>query len=92
MKDIPGWEGLYACTTNGDIWSYRSDKFLSPTKNKRGYLHVGLSKDGKRYDYRINRLVAITFLDNPNNLPQVNHKNGIKTDNRVENLIIIYRI
>ena len=67
MKDIPGWEGLYACTTHGDIWSYRSDKFLSPSKNKRGYLHVTFTKDGKRYDYRVNRLVAMTFLDNPNN-------------------------
>lgn len=86
MKDIPGWEGLYACTTNGDIWSYISDKFLSPTKNKRGYLHVGLSKDGKRYDYRINRLVAITFLDNPNNLPQVNHIDGNKLNNYLSNL------
>ena len=47
MKDIPGWEGLYACTTSGQIWSYRSEKFLSPSKNKRGYLHVTFTKDKK---------------------------------------------
>lgn len=86
MKDIPGWEGLYACTTHGDIWSYRSDKFLSPSKNKRGYLHVTFTKDGKRYDYRVNRLVAMTFLDNPNNLPQVNHIDGNKLNNYLYNL------
>lgn len=86
MKDIPGWEGLYACTTHGDIWSYRSDKFLSPSKNKRGYLHVTFTKDGKRYDYRVNRLVAMTFLDNPNNLPQVNHIDGNKLNNYLSNL------
>ena len=86
MKDIPGWEGLYACTTHGDIWSHRSDKFLSPSKNKRGYLHVTFTKDGKRYDYRVNRLIAITFLDNPNNLPQVNHIDGNKLNNNYDNL------
>ena len=86
MKDIPGWEGLYACTTHGDIWSYRSDKFLSPSKNKRGYLHVTFTKDGKRYDYRVNRLVAMTFLDNQNNLPQVNHIDGNKLNNNIDNL------
>ena len=86
MKDIPGWEGLYACTTHGDIWSHRSDKFLSQSKNKRGYLHVTFTKDGKRYDYRVNRLVAMTFLDNPNNLPQVNHIDGNKLNNNVSNL------
>ena len=53
MKDIPGWEGLYACDTKGQIYSYRTNKFLSPSKNKRGYLHVTFTKDGKRYDYRV---------------------------------------
>ena len=86
MKDIPGWEGLYACTTSGQIWSYRSDKFLSPSKNKRGYLHVTFSKDKKHYDYRVNRLVAMTFLDNPNNFPQVNHIDGNKLNNYLSNL------
>lgn len=67
IKDIPGWEGFYACDTKGQIYSYRTNKFLTPSKNKRGYLHVVFTKDGKRYDYRVQRLVAMTFLDNPEN-------------------------
>lgn len=86
MKDIPGWEGLYACDTKGQIYSYRSNKFLKPSKNKRGYLHVTFTKDGKRYDYRVQRLVAMTFLDNPQNKEQVNHIDGNKSNNCLSNL------
>lgn len=86
MKDIPGWEGLYACTSKGDIYSYRTNKFLSPSKSKRGYLHVTFSKDKKRYDYRVHRLVAMTFIDNPENKEQVNHKDGDKLNNYIQNL------
>ena len=86
MKDIPGWEGLYACTTSGNIYSYRTNKFLSPSKNKRGYLHVTFTKDGKRYDYRVQRLVAMTFLENPENKEQVNHIDGNKLNNCLFNL------
>lgn len=86
MKDIPGWEGLYACDTKGQIYSYRSNKFLSPSKNKRGYLHVTFTRDGKRYDYRVQRLVAMTFLDNPENKEQVNHIDGNKLNNCIQNL------
>lgn len=86
IKDIPGWEGLYACDTKGQVYSYRSNKFLSPSKNKRGYLHIILSKDKKRYDYRVQRLVAMTFLDNPENKEQVNHIDGNKLNNYLSNL------
>lgn len=86
MKDIPGWEGLYACDTKGQIYSYRSNKILSPSKNKRGYLHVVFTKDGKRYDYRVHRLIAMTFLENPENKEQVNHKDGNKLNNYLSNL------
>ena len=86
MKDIPGWEGLYSCDTKGQIYSYRSNKFLRPSKNKRGYLHVTFTKDGKRYDYRVQRLIAITFLENPENKSQVNHIDGNKLNNYLSNL------
>lgn len=86
IKDIPGWEGFYACDTKGQIYSYRTNKFLSPSKNKRGYLHVTFTKDGKRYDYRVQRLIAMTFLDNPENKEQVNHIDGNKLNNCLENL------
>ena len=86
MKDIPGWEGLYACDTEGKIWSYRTNKFLSPTKSKKGYLHVTFTNNGKRYDYRVHRLIAMTFLDNPENKEQVNHIDGNKLNNYLSNL------
>ena len=86
MKDIPTWEGKYACTTDGRIWSYKSNKFLKPAINKRGYAHVTLVADKKRYDYRVHRLVAMTYLDNPSNKEQVNHIDGDKLNNYLSNL------
>lgn len=86
MKDIPTWEGKYACTTDGRIWSYRSNKFLKPSISKRGYAHVTLTCDNKRYDYRVHRLVAMTYIDNPENKEQVNHIDGDKLNNYISNL------
>lgn len=88
MKDIKGFEGLYAITEDGEVYSYRSKKFLSKKLTAKGYYEVLFSVDGKRTYKRVHKLVAETFLPNPkpNELTQVNHKNEIKTDNRVENL------
>ena len=65
--------------------SYQS-KILSPTKDKDGYFRTALSKNGKHYMRIIHRLVAIAFIENKENKPCVNHKNGIKQDNHVSNL------
>ena len=62
------------------------DKILKGTLSDKGYLTVGLTKDGKQKNFRIHRLVAIAFIPNPHNKQEVNHKNGIKDDNRVDNL------
>lgn len=62
------------------------EKVLKLCKNSDGYLQVNLLKDGKAKNIKVHRLVAEAFLDNPDNLPQVNHINECKTDNRVENL------
>lgn len=83
MRDIPGYEGLYAATSCGKIYSYRAKKFLKPRITKKGYCRVLLYKDGKGKDFYIHRLVAEAYLDNPENLSQVNHKDEDKSNNSV---------
>lgn len=86
-KDIPGYEGLYAVTTDGQVWSYRRQRFLSPGWQGSGYLFVILSKDGTQKHHKVHRLVLSTFnpVEDMDKL-DVNHLNEIKTDNYLDNL------
>lgn len=86
MKDIKGYEGLYAITSCGKVWSYKRKRFLKPFDNGLGYLKVFLFKDGEKKQYYLHRLVAEAYLDNPNNYPQVNHRDENKSNNCVNNL------
>lgn len=86
MKDIKGYEGIYAVTEDGKVWSYRRSKFLSSSNNNGGYLRVDLCKDGGRKTVLIHRLVAEAYLPNPDNLPIVNHKDENKQNNHISNL------
>lgn len=86
MKDIKGYEGLYAITPEGEVYSYKSKKFLKPGTNHKGYLFVNLCKNGKVKCVRVHRLVAMAYLPNPDSLPQVNHKDENKTNNCLQNL------
>lgn len=85
-KDIEGYEGLYQVSNVGQVKSLKRNKILKPGKTKKDYLQVGLYKDGKRKNFLIHRLVAEAFLQNEEELPQVDHISGDKTDNRVANL------
>lgn len=71
----------------GNYHTYKTKlKILKPTVNSRGYLNISLSKNRIKKSYLVHRIVAFSFLNKDINQTQINHINGIKTDNRVENL------
>ena len=98
-KPVPGFEGLYEASTEGRIRSVdriikmynggewvRKGAVRRTTLNHSGYLRLSLCKEGIQYPFTVHRLIAKTWLENPENLPEVNHKNENKIDNRVSNL------
>jgi hypothetical protein len=95
-KPIVGYEELYEINNYGDVKSLKKicknnyfrneNKILKLSKNKNGYISVRLNKDGKAHTFNVHRLVAETFIPNPNNYPEVNHKDENKWNNCVENL------
>ena len=95
MSEIEYIRKNYDVSEDGIVTRKRDKRVLKGTKNKRGYLVIRLklpllskNKD-RRKPYKIHRLVAMFYLDNYSDKLQVNHKNGIKTDNRVENLEMV---
>ena len=98
-KDIKDFEGIYQVSNKGRIKSLERtvtgklnsirtlpEKFITPTDNGKGYMVVALYKDDKRHFKKMHRLVAEAFIPNPDNKPEVNHIDGNKKNNTVENL------
>ena len=86
MIDIKNYEGMYAVTQEGEIWSYKRNKFLKSTVNASGYPTVKLCKDSKEKTYYTHRLVAEALIPNPKKYPQVNHKDENKLNHHPSNL------
>ena len=94
-RPVVGYEGLYEVSSYGRVRSvdrydnrncFRKGKVLSPGIKPDGYLTVVLSCNGKCKTINVHRLVAQVFIENPDNLPEVNHKDEDKTNNNVDNL------
>lgn len=98
-KYVDGFNNVYQVSNTGKVKSLdhivtskdnksrlQKGRFLKSSINHKGYIRYSLSINGKRFNFSAHRLVAISFIPNPLNKTQVNHKNGIKTDNNVDNL------
>ena len=98
FKEIEGYEGLYAVSNYGHIKSLprkifnhkgfwnREERIIKPEKDSKGYLRVSFCVNGKSHTFKVHRLVAQAFIPNPECKPQVNHIDGNKQNNNVENL------
>ena len=90
-KDIKGYEGLYQVSNLGRIksfnyWNQGKIRILKLRFHKEGYLIVSLNKNTKTKIKFVHRLIAEAFIPNPENKPEIDHINGIRDDNRIENL------
>lgn len=85
LDKIVGFSG-YAITKDGRVYSYKRHRFIKPIHDKHGYLDIWLWNNNKSIHKQVHRLIGSCYIPNPNKLDQINHVNGIKDDNRIENL------
>ena len=85
MKPIKDYEN-YCIDIDGNIFNIITNKYLQGSIGEHGYRYYRLTKNGKKKMFYAHRLVAETYLDNPNKLPIVNHKDGNKLNNNINNL------
>jgi len=85
-RDIEGYEGLYKISNLGNVLSVRCGKLRKLSVNQYGYHQLWLSKNGVRKCHLAHQLVARAFIPNPNQQPQVNHRDLVKLNNSISNL------
>lgn len=99
LREAPGFEGLFSVTRDGRVWAHarswvrgkgspgeHDGHWMNPVLDKTGYHRVRISLGSRRHFPSVHRLVALAWIPNPLSLPQVNHLDGQKLNNRVENL------
>ena len=86
IKDVVGYEGLYGITNQGRAYGYKSRKWLRPRISYRGYYLITLLMNGKPHQHSLHRVVGHAFIPNPKDKPQINHIDGDKLNNHVDNL------
>lgn len=85
-KEIKDFEGIYEVSNLGNVKRVKTQQILKLRKHSAGYFSVCLWKEGKDYYRFVHRLVASAFIENTDNKKEVNHKDGVKTKNTVDNL------
>jgi hypothetical protein len=85
MDDVIGYEGLYKINRQGEVWSCSQRKMMT-SQLEKGYLRVTLRKDKQNHKGRIHRLLAIQYIPNPDNLPEVDHIDRNRSNNDLSNL------
>ena len=94
LRDVPGYEGLYAVTSDGCVWAYEKTRlrtyaarWLKQHPNEDGYMLATLCDNGKRRTFKTHQIVALAWISpQPTPAHEVNHKNGVKSENRADNL------
>ena len=82
-KDVAGYEGMYQVSNLGRFFGVRTNRILKSYLHRNGYMYQSLSKNGRVKHYLVHRLVALAFIPNPTNLPEINHKDLNKKNNSV---------
>ena len=80
----------YLISNEGIVYNISSNKICHPSINQYGYYYIGLNKNKEYKTYLLHQLIAQAFIPNPENKPTVDHINRIRTDNRIENLRLLY--
>jgi len=85
-KDVPNYEGLYMVLSDGRVWSHISRNYLTQHTDKKGYKGVRLYKDGEWKQFKVHRVVLSAFIPQPKGKDQINHIDGKKDNNCLNNL------
>lgn len=86
IKNIPGYEGLYIITPQGNIFSIASNRWITSPVGQSGYKKAILTNKMRSRHFPLHRIIALTFIPNPENKPCVNHIDGNKLNNNIDNL------